>query len=231
MRKANIGTFIVIEGTDGSGKTEQVKRLLEKLKKNRRAVMMIDFPRYGNQSAYFVEEYLNGKYGGWEAVGPYQASLFYAMDRFAAKWEVEKALTAEKTVIANRYMSSNMGHQGAKIADPKKRRALYRWLYELEYGILGIPRPDKVIILHVPAKVSYKLILKKKEREYLKGKKRDIHEADIRHFRQAEAAYLELAKMFPKDFQIIECVENGSLLPPENIHKKVLHAVEAHLKI
>ena len=55
----------------------------------------------------------------------------------------------------------------------------------------------------------------------MKGAKRDIHEADLDHLRQAEQTYLEMAKLFPRDFKLVECMENGKLLPIGMIHQKV----------
>jgi dTMP kinase len=59
----NSGTFIVIEGTDGSGKGTQTKILMDRLKADGHDVATFDFPRYDDPSSHFVKEYLNGKYG------------------------------------------------------------------------------------------------------------------------------------------------------------------------
>ena len=74
------GTFIVIEGTDGSGKSTQFARLTERLVQEGYDVATFDFPQYDQASSYFVQQYLNGKYGTAEEVGPYTGSLFYALD-------------------------------------------------------------------------------------------------------------------------------------------------------
>ncbi len=225
-RNHNKGIFIIIEGTDGSGKTEQFKKLITKLKAHNFKIATFDFPQYEKPSSYFVKEYLNGRYGSWEEVGPYKASIFYALDRFSADKEIKKELKRGKIVISNRYVASNMGHQGSKIKSKKERIKLYKWLDELEFEILGIPRPMLNIVLHVPAKIAQKLVDKKDEREYLKGTKRDIHEDDIEHLKQAEQSYLEIVKLFPKDFCLVECVENGKLLSIEEIHEKVWEIVK-----
>lgn len=219
------GLFIVLEGTDGSGKTVQFNYLLKKLKKENFQCQTVDFPQYGQPSAYFIEQYLNGKYGGWQEVGPYRASLFYALDRYQAAKKIRKALSQDKIVLANRYFGSNLGHQGAKINDYRKRKKFFKWVYNLEYNILGIPKPDLNLFLHVPSKISYQLVAKKGRREYLKGKKRDIHEKDIKHLKQAEQSYLQAIKLFPKDFKIIECVSDGKLLSKEKIAKKIWQVI------
>ncbi len=227
----NLGRFIVIEGVDGSGKTEQFKLLTARLEKGGDKVTRFDFPQYGKPSAYLVEEYLNGKLGTAEEVGPYRASLFYALDRYQASFELRKKLAEGSMVVSNRYVGSNFAHQGGKFNDKGERRKYFEWNYNLEYIILGIPKPDVSIILHVPAAMAQQLVDKKGAREYLSGSKCDIHEADLRHLQNAEEAYLEMASLFPKDFFFIECVEEGKLLTIEAIHAKVWEAVKEKIEI
>jgi dTMP kinase len=221
--------FMVLEGTDGSGKTEQFKKLVSRLITDGFEIATFDFPQYEKPSSYFVKEYLNGRYGGWEEVGPYRASLFYALDRFDVGRQIKNVLAEGRIVISNRYVGSNLGHQGSKIKDDTERRRFFEWDYDLEYNILGIPRPDLNIFLHMPAVVAQALVDKKGAREYIGGAKRDIHEADIEHLKNAEKSYLEIVKLFPEDFELVECVENGKLLSIENIHQKVCVAVNKRL--
>jgi len=143
------GKFIVIDGTDGSGKTTQLNLLKAKLEQDGYAVEVADFPQYNNKSAGLVEEYLSGKYGQADEVSPYQASIFYAVDRFDASTKIRQWLTAGKIVLANRYTSANLGHQGCKIDNPLERRIFFSWLFDLEYKIFQIAKPDLSIILHV----------------------------------------------------------------------------------
>src|SRR6185369_11731584 len=149
------GRFIVIDGTDGSGKTTQTNLLVEELKINGYQVEMTDFPQYGTKSAGLIEEYLNGKYGH---VGPEAASIFYAIDRFDASFKIRHWLSEGKVVISNRYVTANAGHQGGKIADDLERMKFFKWLNNLEYVIFGIPKPDLNIILHMPAHMAQKLV-------------------------------------------------------------------------
>lgn len=226
--KTKLGKVIVIEGTDGSGKTTQVALLLKKLRKEKTLHTLVDFPRYGLPSAYFVEQYLNGKYGGVETVAPETASLFYALDRFAAKPGIIKALTTGRHVIANRYTTSNMAHQGSKLKNARDRKELFSWIDNLEHKVFGLPRPDCTIILHVPATMAQRLVDKKGRRDYIR-KKRDIHEADLNHLKAAEATYLEMAKMF--NYTVITCVEKGKLLSPIEIHEKIWQTVHKAIKL
>src|SRR5580698_5506947 len=139
---AMAGKFIVIEGTDGSGKGEQTIRLVKRLKDSGMAVAPFDFPRYAEPSAWFVSRYLNGKFGTITEVGPKTASLFYALDRYAAAPDIRAALAAGTIAVSNRYVGSNLGHQGSKFDDPAERQEYFKWNYDLEYVINGIPKPD-----------------------------------------------------------------------------------------
>jgi dTMP kinase len=217
------GKFIVIDGTDGSGKATQTTLLVNELKLTGYPVEMVDFPQYGTKSAGLIEEYLNGKYG---QVGPEAASIFYAIDRFDASFKVRKWLDEGKVVISNRYVTANAGHQGGKIADDLDRLKFFKWLDNLEYNIFGIPKPDLNVILHVPAKMAQLLVDKKSiiDRKYVNGKKRDLHEADINHLLNAEKVYLQIAKLFPNT-KLVECVSEGELLNPEDVHNKVWELV------
>lgn len=217
------GRFIVIDGTDGSGKATQTQMLVETLKTENYPVEMIDFPQYGTKSAGIIEEYLNGKYG---QVSPQAASIFYAIDRFDASFKIKQWMEQGKIVIANRYVTANAGHQGGKISDHYDRLKFFKWLDNLEYTVFGIPKPDLNIILHVPAETAQALVDKKeaKTRDYANGKKRDLHEADLQHLKNAEKVYLEIAELFPNT-KLVECVESGNLLSPNNVHNKVWQLV------
>ncbi|MDD3487593.1 MAG: thymidylate kinase [Candidatus Moranbacteria bacterium] len=219
------GKFIVIDGTDGSGKATQTQILVKRLKKEGYKVATVDFPQYGKKSASLVEEYLNGEFGTALEVGPYRASIFYACDRYAAAKKIKKWLSEGKIIISNRYVTANMGHQGGKIKSRKERAKYFKWLYDLEYNIFKIPRPDLNLILHVDAAVAQKLVDSKEERDYIKqGGKRDIHEKDLGHLRDAERVYLEIADIFP-DIELVECAENDTIMTREKISGLVFDLV------
>lgn len=222
MSAANRAKFVVIEGTDGSGKGTQARLLASYLKKKKIPFELFDFPQYGKTSAYFVEKFLRGEYENSGKDSAKRNSIFFALDRFDASEKIREAINSGKFVLANRYLASNMGHQGARMNSRRERKAYFKWLYELEYEIFGIPKPDLNVFLHVPVKISKELILKKEAREYLKGGKKDIHERDDDHLKRAERVYLELIDLFPKDFQRIDCAPKGKLLSIEDVHALIL---------
>ena len=140
----------------------------------------------------------------------------------------QKWLKQGKIVVCNRYVGSNLAHQGGKISNKSERKKYFAWDYNLEYNIFGLPKPDISIILHVTPKISQELVDKKGEREYLHGKKRDIHEDDLNHLSDAERAYLQIAKTF-KEYKLVECVEKNKILQPKIIHQKIRQIIKSQI--
>jgi len=220
------GKFIVIEGTDGSGKGTQFKLLVEKLRQEGFDVETADFPQYGKKSAGLVEEYLNGTYGSADEVGPELASVFFAVDRYDASFQIRKWLEQGKIVISNRYEASNRAFQGQKIADKEKRKKFFDWVTNLEYNTFNIPRADVTILLHVPAEIGQKLVAKKAKRTYTE-KTHDIHEVDTELLKRTEQVYLSLAE---EDGWIkLSCTKDGTLLSIEEIHEQVYKKIKEFL--
>ncbi len=217
------GKFIVIEGTDGSGKGTQVQLLLSRLRLAGVPVEMVDFPQYDSPSSYFVAKYLRGEYGTADEVGPYRASLLYALDRYDKSFDIKKWLSEGTCVIANRYVSASMGHQAGKIDDSKERDEYLKWLHHLEFDICNIPKPDQTIFLYVPPEIGQKLVDHKALRDYTKGKKADIHEADLDHLKKASEAYFYVAEKY--GWTTIPCTEEGEMLSREAIHERIYESI------
>ncbi|HRJ06417.1 MAG TPA: hypothetical protein PK096_02660 [Candidatus Saccharibacteria bacterium] len=221
-----MGLFIAIEGGDGSGKATHAKLLADYLREQGYQVHESDFPRYGEPSAYYVERYLNGDYGGPDDVPAELGSLPYAIDRFAAKDEIIEHLKKEKgIVISNRYVASNLAHQGAKIGEQGLRKVFYERTKTTEYDILGIPKPDLNIVLIMPSEHAQANVDKKEARGYT-SLKRDIHEADAGHLDKAKANFEELCAMYSSEFTAISCTDNaGSMRPIDQIQAEIRSAV------
>jgi dTMP kinase len=224
------GLFIAIDGTDGSGKTVQSNRLVERLKELGHKVEVLSFPRYGNPSAFFVEKYLRGEYGTPEQVGAKRASTFYALDRFDDSARIRKLLDEGMIIVTNRYVSANKGHQTSHIEGEEKRREFLRWLNDLEYGILGIPVPDLTLLLHVSAEIGLKLAEERDKGGVKAGGSTDILQ-QVDHLKRAEEAYLQIPHLDEVEhWEVVECVEDDKLLPIDAIHELVWNIVEPRLK-
>lgn len=220
--------IIVIDGPDGSGKSTQFGLLTERLDKENIPYFKMKFPQYGNKSCGAVEEYLNGKYGTADEVGPKIASIFYAVDRYDASFEIRKQLSEGKVVLLDRYVTANMAHQGGKITDPAQRDEYLEWVKELEYNLFGIPKPDINIFLDCPAEFRAKMIEQRDDKEYIDNKRKDIHESNLEHLKAAEELYLHLAKILPNTHGI-PCAMNGELMPPEQIHESIWEVIKKEL--
>lgn len=213
------GKLIVIDGIDGSGKATQTDLLAQTLELEGYKVLTLSFPQYESKSSGPLQQYLAGEYG---YVKPEATSILYAVDRFDASSKIKLALESGVMVIADRYVTANAGHQGAKISDQGERVKFYRWLDNLEYGIFESPKPDLNIILHMPAATAQQLIqTRDKNPETMKPKGAKVL---LENLQITEQIYLEIASLFP-NMKIIECVENKRLLTPKEISNKVWEMV------
>lgn len=222
------GKLIVIEGTDCSGKETQTKLLVEKLEKLNKKCVRFSFPNYDSPTGKIVGgPYLGKSYicKGWFNEGainvdPKVSSLYYAADRKYNIGKIEEMLNQGINVILDRYIYSNLAHQGGKIKDNEERIKMYKWLEKLEFDLLELPHADIKVFLHMPYEVS--LILKKDREEAM-----DEHEASKEHLLLAEDAYKEIAKMY--NFKTIEC--NNKNLPKkiEEINEELFDYVNSNL--
>ncbi len=226
------GKLIVIDGTDGSGKSTQVKLLQKRLTKEGYTVKLLDFPEYyKNFFGKFIGHCLSEQYYNWINVHPKIASIAYAADRWESSKKIEEWLTKGYIVLANRYVSANQIHQGGKISNPKKRLNFIKWQEEMEYKVFKIPKPDAVFYLNVPLNIILRLIKERNKvssRAYT-GKKKDIVEGNIPYLTNSNKTALWLAKT-QKGWIKIECVKDGVMGTREEIHKEIYEKVKKIVK-
>lgn len=221
------GKFIVFEGIDGSGKRTQLELLAAALADRRLPHERISFPRYDGFFGNLVARFLNGEFGTNEEVNAHLSSLLYAGDRFEAKPQMENILNAGKMLVADRYVASNLAHQGARV--PRESRdAFIEWLTKLEYEIYALPKEDAVVYLRVPATEAYRQIASKGARDYT-NLKRDILESDLAHLTSTALVYDGLSRA--AHWITIDCFdgERGTLRPATEIHQSVLVELEVRV--
>ena len=216
--------FIVIEGLDGSGKSTQIDFLLKDLENRDVSFEYLHFPR--TDDGYYgdlVARFLRGDLGPLNTVHPYLVALIYAGNRYDSKGKIQAWLENGITVIADRYVVSNIAFQCAKLDTDKERNELRKWILDFEYGYNGIPRPDINVFLDVPFHFTARKLSSERngeDRRYLDGKP-DIHEQDLDFQRKVREVYLELAST-DSTVHILDCADHqGEMLAPEEIFKKI----------
>ena len=221
------GKFIVFEGIDGSGKRTQLEMLAVALGRKGIACSRIGFPQYGGFFGKLVARFLNGEFGSLDEVDPHFSALLYAGDRLEARPAIESALADGKALLADRYVGSNLAHQGSRV--PKeKRQEFFGWLKQLEYGIYALPAEDLVIYLRVPVAEAHRLIGNKAPRDYT-NLRRDLQEADLSHLESASQVYDDLSQQL--HWVRIECFDSAAqaIRPLAAIHEEILAAVESRI--
>lgn len=217
-----MGKLIVFEGIDGSGKSTQFRLFTNWLEKTGAKFRRLTFPRYSEPSSALLKMYLNGDFGSKpEDVNAYASSTFYAVDRIASylsDWG--EYYRGGGMLITDRYTTSNAIHQGAKL--PLQRREdYYKWLFDFEYNLLGLPRPDIVIYFDMPAGKSIEL-LKKRQQET--GEKADIHETEKEFLELSRTSALEAARF--DGWYVVNCAPDNILRSEEDIHDEVLKIIK-----
>lgn len=212
------GKLVILEGSDGSGKKTQTQLLIDRLPA--RSTVKFSFPNYNLPTGKIITKYLMGEFGPTSAILPKIASTWYALNRHAHKDDIINNLEHGRHVVCDRYVESNMGHQGGKINDLAARSEFFQWCEDLEYGDFGMPRPNIGIFLHVPWQISKKLVI-------ARGNQIDGHEADDNHLKGAENSYLQLATIYK--WSVVECAVNGELRPARDISDEIFKVVEQQL--
>lgn len=212
-----MGKLVVIEGSDGSGKATQTRKLYERLRDLDVKVRRVSFPNYESESSALIRMYLRGDFGGdAEAVNPYAAATFYAIDRFANFFEWEKFYRKGGVIVSDRYVASNMAYQAAKLPRMSEREKFLKWLDDLEYKHYGLPRPDLTIFLDMPPEVSA-ILRRERGRE-------DIHENDAAFMAKIYNMYKELAQKY--GWKVISCANGHFARSSTDIHEDILRLVE-----
>ena len=221
-----MGKLIVIEGTDGSGKSTQFKLLTSRLEAENHAFQKLVFPQYSEPSSALIRMYLGGEFGTKPSdVNAYAASAFYAVDRYASykkvwgQWYEEGGL-----IVSDRYTTSNAVHQASK--EPvEKQPEFLQWLYDFEYSKLGLPAPDLVNYLDVPTDFTEAMM---RRREADTNTTADIHEQDLDYLATCRRTGKAAAEYY--GWTVIQCVQDGKMRSIEDIHEEIYRHITTCLE-
>ncbi len=223
------GKLIIIEsGCDSSGKATQTQQLFLRLTAEGYDVKKIEFPNYQSPASSLVKMYLKGDFGkDPKSVNSYIASTFYAVDRFASfKTEWEEIYHQGGLILADRYTTSNMVHQGAKLHGPERDKFL-DWLWELEFNLYQLPVPDLVFFLDMPPEFSARLMVERNNK-ITGNREKDIHERNKQFLRDSYENSLFIAQKYR--WIPVSCVQGGQLRSIEAIHQEIYLTVKNFLK-
>ena len=221
-----MGKLIVIEGTDGSGKSTQFKKLTQRLQQEGQEFKTLVFPQYSEPSSALIRMYLGGEFGSKPSdVNAYAASAFYAVDRYASfKKDWGSYYQQGGLIVSDRYTTSNAVHQASK-EKPEDQAAYLQWLYEFEYDKLGMPRPDLTIYLDVPTAFTEKLM---RHREAETNTHADIHEQDMTYLATCREMGRKAANFY--GWHMIQCVRDDQMRSIDDIHEEIYSLVAACLE-
>ena len=218
--------LIAIDGVDASGKQTHTEMLCKKLSEAGYRVKRLSFPNYESDSSALVKMYLSGDFGeNPDDVNAYAASSFFAADRFASyrtDWKNDY-LNDEVIIIADRYVSSNMIHQASKIDDAQEKDDFLKWLYELEFEIYQIPKPDVTFFLDMPVEYAKKL-MSERENKFDKTATKDIHERNSDYLTKSYNNACEVAEKF--NWQRVFCVKNDAIRSIDEINDEMYSILE-----
>ena len=212
-----MGKLIVLEGTDGCGKSTQLELLAERLEQEKTDFRRLRFPRYDKDSSALIRMYLGGEFGSDPAaVNAYAASSFFAVDRFASYAQDWKDYYQKGgLLISDRYTTSNAVHQGSKLSG-EAQREFFAWLYDLEFVKMQLPKPDLVILLDLPIALSRKMM---RHREADTHTHADIHEKNAAYLEACRRTAAAAAEHY--GWKVVSCAKDGKVRSVEEIHEDV----------
>jgi len=219
--------LIAIEGIDGAGKGTQAQRLQTQLQHHGVSTGLIRFPRYGETLlGHAIGEYLNGRFGRLDDVHPLLASLLFAGDRFESQGLLGAACAENDVVILDRYVGSNIAHQGARVP-PEERDGLIDFIRRLEFDVYGLPVADLTVLLDLPVETATQLVHRKAPRNYT-DRSADLHEADTGYLNAVRDVYLQLAQE-EATWHVVQVADGNGIRPVDDIGDDITHIVHSHL--
>ena len=223
-----MGKLFVIDGTDGSGKQTQFKKLQERFNEENIKYRVVSFPNYDSPSSSLVKMYLSGEFGEHaKDVNPYIASTFYAADSYEKnKKYFENYYNEGGIILADRYTTANMVHQAGKITDSLEREKFLDWLWDFEFNLYGLPVPTKTFFLNMPPDYAMHL-MENRENKFTHGSQKDIHERDKSHIVDSYNAACSVVNKY--NWYEVKCIKESNIRTIDDIHEEIFNEIKKYI--
>jgi dTMP kinase len=206
----NRGRFITFEGGEGTGKSTQVRLLVQHLSQGGADVVQTREPG-GSPSAEEIRALLvTGAADRWSPLA--ETLLFYAARVEHWRQVIEPALSRGAHVVCDRFADSTMAYQCYAGGLDK------RVVQDLHRLAMGKAEPDLTLVLDLPVDEGLKRAAARRDDETrFERKGREFHE-------RLRNGFLEIARAAPKRCAVVDASPNV-----ERIHGAVRAAVSARL--
>jgi dTMP kinase len=202
-----LGTFLVLDGTEGSGKSTQARLLEQKLTGLGRSVLLVRDPgttRIGEQIRGILLDPEHGEMGM-----RCEMLLYMSARAQMIKEVIEPALEAGKVVICDRFVSSTLAYQlGGDGVTAEEIWAI---------GDVAIKGrwPDLTLILDLPVERSLGRLKRPKDR---------IEQRPVAYHEQVRQNYLRQARENPQKYRVIDA-DRGVEAIAQDIWREVQRVV------
>ena len=197
------GRFITFEGTEGAGKSTQIKLLAERIQGTGREVRLLREPG-GTPIGEEIRHTL--KHSAQNAAMTPEAELLLinASRAQLVREVIRPVLAAGEIVLCDRFYHSTLAYQGYG------RQLDLAHIQQIIDFAVGDTRPDLTLMLHVPLAIS------EQRRQSRPSAVRDrFEEADRAFFERIEQGFRALAKADPARIKWIEATQGIEVVAAE----------------
>jgi len=220
------GVIVVLAGSDGAGKTTQWKLLKKRASEEGYPTASMSFPvKDGFFGKIIYGYYLSGKLGELESLNPMDVARLYAMDREAVRDSIIKWKDEGMNIFFDRYIESNLAHQGGKGETLEEKMKIIDSILDLEVNRLGIPQADLTLYLDLPYNEKKKSVAERGDA--------DIHEKSLKHQENTTQVYEMLLKKYKDNAESqwirVSCLKGSERYTVEELHEIIWSIVKPRL--
>jgi dTMP kinase len=210
--KQHTGILISFEGSEGSGKTTQITRLVKRLKKRGFEIVTTREPG-GTTIGEQVRDILLHNSDGDKMFAETELLLFAAARAQIVRETIAPALLRGAIVLSDRYLDSSTVYQGIA------RNLGKGPVNEINRFAVGTVMPNITVVIDVPTKVSIERISKRKG-----GRPDRMERENIEFYEKVRDGYLVLAKGMPGRFVVVD-----GTMGEDVIEKEIWKALQERL--